>query len=117
MMPLGAPHTHYVKNVSKSDSQIKLSIFCTPHNKAYVISGNVERDSIYISSSKMKTKQNYCNTKDFFGQTARIYSLRIGDCNFHHGLLNDTIEVKIVKPNLTSENYKFLVLTDYHIKS
>ena len=47
-MPPGAPHTHFSKNIDKSNIPISIKIFCTPNNKEYVISGTKENDSVYI---------------------------------------------------------------------
>lgn len=116
-MPLGAPHTHHSVNINPSDSLQKLKVFCTPHHKVYVISGTKKSDSVYISSSKMKKNKNHCSEKNFFGETAKSFSVRIGDCSFHRNLLNDTIKIEVARPDLTKQIYKFKLQKDHYIKN
>jgi hypothetical protein len=117
LMPLGAPHTHHSKSINPSNSLLKLKVFCTPHHKVYVISGTKESDSVYISASKMKKNKNHCLEKNFFGETSKSFSVRIGDFSFHRNLLNDTIKIEVAKPDLTKQTYKFMLQKDHHIKN
>lgn len=112
----GAAHSHLTKGIDKSNFKIKLRIFCTQNHKEYIVSGTEKNDEVYISSDKMKKMENPCLIRNFFDDSTKLYSLRIGDSNFHRKLLNDTIKVKIVKSNATIEIYKFLILKDNHIK-
>lgn len=117
LMPPGAPHTHHSKSIDPSDSLLKLKVFCTPHHKVYVISGTKQCDSVYISTSKMKKNKNHCSEKNFFGETAKSFSVRIGDSSFHRNLLNDTIKIEVARPDLTKQTYKFMSQKDHYIKN
>ena len=118
LMPLGAPHEHKAKNLTNPNSEIKMIISCMTHNKYYIVSGTDVNDNIYLSSRKMKQPENLLTDKTFVNHdNEKAYRLRIGDYNFHRRILNDTINVRIVKSDSTIEIYKFLLLKDNYIKN
>ena len=116
-LALSAAHGHLYQNTEKSNAKIKLRVFCTQNRKQYIVSGFEKNEEVYINSAKMKNIFNHCLPQNIYGDSAKVYSLRIGDSNFHRKLLNDTVKVKIIKSNSTIEIYKFLIMKDRYIKS
>ena len=113
LMSLGAPHEHLTKNLTNPNSEIKMIISCLPHDKYYIVSGTEANDNVYISSAKMKKQENLLSDKTFVNHNnEKAYRFRIADSNFHRKILNDTINVRIVKSNSKIEIYKFLVITE-----
>jgi len=113
LMPLGAPHEHVTKNLTNPNSEIKMIISCLPHDKYYIVSGTEANDNLYISSAKNEKQENLLSYKTFVNHNnEKAYRLRIEDFNFHRKILNDTINVRIVKSNSKIEIYKFLVITE-----
>ncbi len=115
----GAPHGHIAESINGSNSKIKVRISCQPNSKYYTVSGFEKNDSLYITSRKMKGQENKMIDKKFLciSDSVKSYRLRIGDHNFHRKLLNDTVEVKVVKPDSSYKVYKFLIIKDRHIRN
>ena len=116
LMP-GAPHGHLAESIE--NTTIKVRIPCQPNNKYYTVTGVEKTDSVYISSRKMKMQDHLLVDKNFLclGDSIKSYRLRIGDHNFHRKLLNDTIEVKVVKQDASVQVYHFLVVKDSYIRN
>ncbi|WP_282135783.1 hypothetical protein [Seonamhaeicola maritimus] len=101
--PLPAPHGH--SYVAIDGSERCVGVFCTPHNKTFILETKAGYDVQMCSKVMINDTCGIMEYKEFFETMAYQKHVRINDNRFHKLLETDTLAIT---NNLTGEKIYYI---------